>query len=311
MEEATTKSSRIRLIGLRSEEYEHPLDRSALDALEGTPGLENLLRRVNQYGIEKLMKTMYTGSYIKVAAGSFPKVYSAFQEVCEIIHLKPVPDLYVGRIPDIDAFTIGSENPIVILADRAVECFTAPELAYVMGHEIGHIKSQHGLYHMLANQIFPYIGELITTTTLGVGGLLTTPIQLALASWSRKAEFTCDRAGLLACQDLDAAITTLMKIAGAPSTHYSRLDPSVFLSQAREFKGYDEDSLNRIIKILINLENSHPWTVMRCAELSAWVDSGDYQMVIDKYTGKQKCCDNCGQLASIAAKFCKKCGAKI
>ena len=33
------------LHGLRSEEYEHPLDRQTLNALEGTPGLETLIRK--------------------------------------------------------------------------------------------------------------------------------------------------------------------------------------------------------------------------------------------------------------------------
>jgi hypothetical protein len=61
MKDETSISHPVVLNGLRPEEYEHPLDRKALNALEGTPGLETLIRKINQYGIEKIVKVRYTG----------------------------------------------------------------------------------------------------------------------------------------------------------------------------------------------------------------------------------------------------------
>ena len=46
--------------GLYSKEYEHPFDKKALDALEGTPGLEILVRKFNQYWTDKVLKIQYT-----------------------------------------------------------------------------------------------------------------------------------------------------------------------------------------------------------------------------------------------------------
>jgi Zn-dependent protease with chaperone function len=108
--------------------------------------------------------------------------------------------------PIINAFTVGSENPIVVLNTKTVECLTEAELRFILGHEVGHIKSQHSLYHWIARFILPYIGDTLGKATFGIGKIFTAPLQLALLSWSRKSELTADRAGLLACQNRTAAL---------------------------------------------------------------------------------------------------------
>ena len=41
------------LLGLKSESYEHPFDRKALASLEKMPGVSLLLKKVNEYGIDR------------------------------------------------------------------------------------------------------------------------------------------------------------------------------------------------------------------------------------------------------------------
>jgi hypothetical protein len=60
---------------------------------------------------------------------------------------------------------------------------------------------------------------------------------------------------------------------------------------------------------------SHPWTVMRAAELLKWFESGEYQKIIDKHTGDieslELTCLKCGLKLSGTETFCGNCGAKI
>lgn len=305
------------LYGLRSEEYEHPLDRQALNALEGTPGLETLIRKVNEYGFEKLLRAQHAGSNIRVSKKHMPDIYEILHEVCETIYLKNIPELYVQGGYHINAFAIGSENPIIVLNEGIVYKFTRAELKFVVGHEVGHIKSQHVVYKMLAEYILPYIGDLIGRATLGIGNILSTPIQIALLNWSRKAEYTCDRAGLLAGQDIDAAITAMMKIAGAPECHYDKLDPALFLEQASEFESMDEDHLDRLAKLVGVMSRTHPWTVMRCHEMDSWIKAGAYDYLLKKYSDSSQCpsahavCPTCSMQSKPGAKFCIHCGNSI
>ena len=66
-----------------------------------------------------------------------------------------------------------------------------------------------------------------------IGYLGLRAIIWGLEEWFRKSELSCDRAGLLAGQDVDAARRALMKLAGGP--YLSELNPDAFREQAHEY----------------------------------------------------------------------------
>jgi len=295
-------------------EYEHPLDRQALRTLEGTPGIETLTRKLLKHGWERYMRLMHTGSYIKVSENHFSEVHDILADVCNTIHLKKTPELYINWDYSVNGFTIGSENPIIVLTSGAIDLLTEDELRYIIGHEAGHIKSGHMLYHTMA-VIISAFGEIIGTATLGIGGLISTGLELAILYWQRMSEFTADRAGLLACQDEDAVINAMIKMAGAPRKFFNRIDRDGFIEQAREFKGYDYDALDKVGKTLLIIGSTHPWTVMRASEILHWVESGEYNEVIEKHTGSQLeidlKCHKCGTTLMGDENFCGMCGSKL
>jgi hypothetical protein len=103
-----------------------------------------------------------------------------------------------------------------------------------------------------------------------------------------------------------------MKMAGAPESQYNSLNAEIFIEQAREFKGFDESSWSAAVKLLSIADSTHPWTVMRCSEIDKWIQSGDYQQLLDK-RGRIKSlenttCKNCGSDLFNHARFCSKCG---
>ena len=65
--------SKINLENLISSDYEHSFDRKALDALQGTPGLEFLMKKFMRMSIDKLMQIQYLGSNLKVTSVSASK----------------------------------------------------------------------------------------------------------------------------------------------------------------------------------------------------------------------------------------------
>ncbi|ADL58455.1 M48 family metalloprotease [Methanothermobacter marburgensis] len=299
---------------LHPSEYEHPLDREALQTLEGTPGLETLTRKLFKHGVERYYRLQYTGSYIKANENHFSEVHDILVDVCNTLHLKKIPELYIEWDYRVNGRTIGSENPIIILKSGAIDLLTEDELRYVIGHEVGHIKSGHMLYHIMA-EVIPIAGDIIGTATLGIGGLISTGLELALLYWNRMSEFTADRAGLLACQNEDAAINAMIKMAGAPKTFFDRIDRDQFIEQAREFKGYDYDNLDKVGKTVLIMGSTHPWTVMRASEILDWVESGAYSEIIEKHTGSQLeidlKCHKCGTALTGDENFCGICGSRL
>lgn len=303
--------------GLDSREYEHPFDKKALETLEQTPGLEVLVRKFSKYWSDKLLKIQYTGSNIRVTDKSFPEIHKALVETCEILNISKMPELYIRWSYDINAFTAGVEDPIIVLNSGAIDLLSYEELLFIIGHEAGHIKSEHVLYSQMA-QILPLLGDVIGSATLGIGSLVSTGLQMAILNWNRMSEFTADRAGLLTCQDVEMATSAMVKLAGVPNKYFDSFNVEDFIQQAKEFDDYDYDNFDKMAKLFSTMLMDHPWTVMRAAEFVKWIDSGQYDDILNRKRDNQlvknktvKFCTNCGNKVSDGDKFCTKCGERI
>jgi Zn-dependent protease with chaperone function len=304
------------LSGLRPQAYEHPLDTQALDALQRTKGLDTVVRKCNELGFERLLRVQLTGSHLRVGPDQFPDLHEKLLTACAILDVPKVPDLYVAAGGEINAFTAGVERPLVVLNTGAVDLLTDDELFFVIAHEVGHVKSGHVLYYQMA-EFLPVVGEILGAATFGIGELLGAGLQIALLNWKRMSEFTADRAGLLACQDVNVAITAMMKIAGLPQKYYGAINPDDFVAQARAFAALDAEKLNWLAKWLSTMGQTHPWTVMRANQFLAWIDSGGYEAVLTAdhsrpaarpTAGAASFCTQCGRALSGIERFCPGCG---
>lgn len=262
------------LKGLNHSEYEHPFDQKALNALTHTPGLETLGNFITKNTIEKIYTVQYTGSNLKVTKENYPKIYEYLEYACQILDMETIPDLYIQWGYGINAFTVGSENPIIVLNSGLIDLCDDDEIMFIIGHECGHIKSNHMLYHMMAQVIN------IVIDSIPGGNLIAAPLQYALYYWNRMSEFTADRAGLLCCQNKEAAVRAFMKMAGMPIKEFEYMNYDSFIKQASEFKLLDYDSLSKVIKFISIADASHPWTVMRAAELLNWINAGEYSKYV-------------------------------
>lgn len=263
------------LSGLDHSQYEHPFDQKALAALEGTPGLSAAGKFITKHMVERVYTVQYTGSHLKVTSDNYPEIYEYLKYASRILDVKKIPELYIEWGYNINACTVGAENPIIVLNSGLIDLCDDDEILFVIGHELGHVKSNHMLYHMMA-QVINYIIDAIP-----FGSIAAAPLQYALYYWDRMSEFTADRAGLLACQNKSAAIRAFMKMSGMPIKQFDNMQYHTFIQQATDFKQLDYEGLNKIIKLISIADSSHPWTVMRASELLNWIDSGD----CSKYIG--------------------------
>jgi hypothetical protein len=102
-------------------------------------------------------------------------------------------------------------------------------------------------------------------------------IIAGLEEWYRKSELSCDRAGVLAGQDPAAGRRALMKLAGG--ARMSELSQDAFQQQAHEYDAVP-DVREGLIKLLQLQGNTHPFAVVRFAELDRWVQEEDYEAIL-------------------------------
>jgi Zn-dependent protease with chaperone function len=295
--------------------YEHPSDTSTLNSLQHTAGLETLVRKLNAWGFERLLRVQLTGSYLRATADRFPDLHTALRKACDLLDSPLMPELYIAP-GDLNAFTAGVERPLIVLNSGAIDLLSPEELLFVIAHEVGHIKSAHVLYYQIA-EFIPVIGEIVGTATFGIGEIFSAGLQVALLRWKRMSEFTADRAGLLACRDAEVALRTLMKLAGLPAKSYSSANTEDFIAQAREFEAMDTDKLSMLAKFFSTMGATHPWTVMRAQELLKWVDDGSYDRILKviepapALPPATSACKVCGYKLLGPETYCPGCGREL
>jgi hypothetical protein len=289
-----------RLKGLDSSVYEHPFDRKALKALKAIPGFDKITNFYLNWTHVKWSAIDLKGSNFHVTETSCPELYDQIREIGYTLDLRDFPEIYTKWGYYINAFTTGiEEDTLLVLYSGAVDLLQDDELSFIIGHEMGHIKSRHVLYHSLAINFSKFINNIPVVSDL---------IVPALLYWSRMSEFTADRAGLLACQDEDAALRTVMKMAGVPQKYFESMDRRVFLEQAKEFEDLLTGS-EKALKGLSSLDNTHPWTILRAAELIKWIESGEYGRILEEYSPVQ--CPHCRKDIPKGSVICPYCDSRI
>lgn len=300
------------LKGLDSTFYEHDFDKMALEQLKKVKGFDFVCKKILEYGIEKFIRIQYTGSSLKVNEKSLPSLYNALVKNCEVLDINKQPEMYLSWDYSINGFTTGEKDTFIVLNSGAIDLMSEKELNFIIGHELGHVKSKHVLYHMMS-QILPVLGDILGNITLGIGNLISESMKIALNYWSRMSEFTADRAGLLACQDFESVGKAILKMSGLPIKYYNGQMLDTFMEQAQEFTKLDFDPSNKIMKILLSYNLSHPWTIIRYAELYKWYKSEKYQEIISNqnYNNNLKICQTCKRDNKAEAKFCYYCGTLL
>lgn len=267
-------TGRVRFPGISPRAYEHPADRGALATLRAVPGFAQVLRTISGLFSERGERLMALASSIRVGPSQYPELDRLRHECAEVLDLDPVPPMFVVREPDVQGMTLGLDEPFILLSTGCVEVMDHESLRFVIGHEMGHVLSGHAVYRTMLVRL---INLQLSMSWTPVSALGLRAILAALNEWFRKAELSCDRAGLLCGQDPRAALRAHILLAGGIDP--SKVDIQSFLRQADEYEAVDDirDSLHKL-RYVENM--SHPLSVVRAAQLQRWAASEDYRAVL-------------------------------
>ena len=201
--------------GLTQVELQHPLDKAALEALNKVPLLPKVIELVG-VPYNSIRRSMLLGGHIKVGPNQMPSLHKMLMESCEILEVE-LPDLYVCSQGELNAYTACPDKPIIQISGYLLDAFDEDEIRFVIGHELAHIKLQHIIYTTLGSLLSKGILEAALSAIPGgsmLSGGANLGLNYALFKWYQSGELSCDRGGLLACQNIDAALRALTKLGG-------------------------------------------------------------------------------------------------
>ena len=264
------------LTGLKADSFRHPLDLEATKTLKQIPGLDMMVRNLLGPMAEQVFYVENIASSILVGEKQLPDLHKLLLEACQILDIDP-PQLYVRQHPAPNAYTFAmrGKQPFVVIHTSLIEILTPEEIQAVIAHELGHLKCDHSVYLTPVNLLI-----LAAAIVPNVGAVLAQAIQSQLLEWVRCAEFTCDRAALLATQNPKVVMSVLMKLAGGSPTLASQLNLEAFVDQARAYDDISKTELGEMVKSARTAQLSHPVPVLRAREIDRWAGSQEYQKLV-------------------------------
>lgn len=174
---------------------------------------------------------------LRLSADMTPGIYGVLSDVCRRLKIELDNVLaYVYASPEIQAgcFSADTRDCLITFSSSLVKLMSDDELAFVIGHELGHFLLGHG-----AN------ADSSDSSTEGM-------IE------QRCKEISADRMGMLACSSKDAAFRSLIKTTAGLDEEYLRFDIRTYMDQIRKSASSSKFTLG---------ESTHPSLVMRCRAL--------------------------------------------
>jgi Zn-dependent protease with chaperone function len=268
--------SKSLLVGLKADQFRHPLDLAATNSLKQIPGLDLMVRNLLGPLAEQFFYLNNIAASILVGENQLPHLHKLLLEACEILDLDP-PQLYVQQhpVPNAYTFAMRGKQPFIVLHTSLIEILTQEEIQAVIAHELGHLKCEHGVYLTPLNIIVLAAGLLP-----GWGSVIAQSVQAQMLEWLRCAEFTCDRAALLATQNPKVVMSVLMKLAGGSPTLAPQLNLDAFIAQARAYDAVSNSELGELLKSAQTAQLTHPVPVLRAREIDRWASSQTYQSLL-------------------------------
>jgi Zn-dependent protease with chaperone function len=244
---------------LESADYILPEDRRALQRLRTLVPLVAMTRRYLKHMGEPMVRAQLLGGAVQVTERQFPHLHALSARCARVLHMTP-PDVFVVQHPVMNASTYGQEKPVVVLHSGLVDAMTDRELAFTLGHEFGHVKSEHVLFLNMAE----YLRRGATLALQWAAA----PAALALFSWQRYAEHTADRAGLIVCQRIEDAQSALIKLALGSQRLFEQVDVEEYLLQ--------NGTLDELPARAVLALQGHPFTARRVLSLREYIATPDY-----------------------------------
>lgn len=232
-------------------DYAFPLDLKLREELRKIPLFYSISKKVAVHAEARFRQVMTAGAVL-AGPSQFPDIYEMAQDCAKRLGIG-APNIYVLHDQSMNAATYASDTvtPTIYVTSGIVERMTPGELKCVIGHECGHVHNEHMVYQAICDVLANLLSGRNTIIQL-----LSTTNVLMFYEWSRAAEVTCDRAGMICADNVEDAISVNKKLAYGS---FLNREDEVNIDDIRS----QLEDLSTVASVYTELYNDHPSSIRR------------------------------------------------
>jgi Zn-dependent protease with chaperone function len=253
------------------EDFQRPLDQVLtvqLDSALQTGTAQWLDSNLIKPYLDDISTAQLAVSSLELREGQLPdrpELSRCVDDCARILGMKP-PRVFVSGSLDRPAVVEGIADPKIIISSLTLTRLTnEKELRFIIGRQLGHILANHVRW-----QFVTYNAINAAQKTLMLPNDLAAVPLIPLLKWSREAEMTADRAGLICAQDLGAAEQALLRTEIGIREN---INTDLFLSQT---DGQEGSKFSETVLLWKGLIRPQPFLNDRIKQMRTYAHSVQY-----------------------------------
>ena len=240
-------------------EYRCESDRALAEELAQHDSVRPIMRALAEEDRALGTRRSLLAQALRLTPTIAPALHAILDRCRELLAVDAEVELYVYGAAQFNAGCTAPEGGrvFVLLSSALAEAFADDELAFVVGHELGHHVYDH---HALPVQILTDPRHELRPAMI-----------LRLLSWQRYAEISADRAGLICARGLQPAARALFKLSSGLRASPTEEQVRAYLAQAQEL--YAEAERIDAPGVHRDWLSTHPFSPVRLSAARAFADS--------------------------------------
>jgi hypothetical protein len=245
--------------------YIHSLEEAALkDFLESTFFSEEVMHNYINFD-EKLRKPDLLGKTVRVSSKQFPKIHEIVSRVSREAGIA-APEVYIYEDFYYGVESKGAEKPWIEISAKTIMDFTEAELTFLIAREICGISLKHTYHETLIDEALQAAER--GSFVLGADTMIKS-LKAVMYRWSRVSSYSADCFGYIACRDLKACTSAILKLILNNSFLAENTDISEYIKQAECINALNDNVYN-----YTKMDERIPYGPFRIKNLIAYASSG-------------------------------------
>lgn len=253
--------------------FQHPVDRAIVEKIQGMQAFSKALQFISKNSIEKMLGGLYRSSMAQVTPQASPVLFAMLKEAAGLFGVSVMPDIFLVRDYSMMALLAGIEKPIILFSTELLKNLPEDVLWGLIASEMSGIANGFCQIKFV---------EWMCNSSMGIfPDVITQPLAVAFQNWHKYAQYSFDRAALIATGNFNTAMQ-IMLAGEAPRETLAALEfdnpGCAYMGQCREFLEDD----GRLIKIAKNCNavfSNTSYYASRYLELFQFYQSEYYDLV--------------------------------
>lgn len=246
-------------------------DRNYIEEFMADPDIQSAVTELKQRNPVAQSRKRLLKTSLRVTPILAPALYNIGRRCSEKLGLVKQIEFYIYQSEEFNAACYPPDNDryYIIISSGLVQKFDEAELAFVIGHEIGHALFGHSRFspRLILDQGVDYLSPLHA---------------MKLFAWSRCAEISADRIGLLCCGDFDAAARCFFKLSSGITTSTIDFKLQEYIKQFIDLK----DIIKETEVDPEDWYSTHPFGPLRIMALELFQKSCTYRSLLNEQGGE-------------------------